>query len=83
MAANKRKLNTDKTELLVTGSQFRNPPHLGKAKVGSDSIVPSESARNIGVIFDRKMDYKEHITQQVNPTFHARFTEFMQLPKAS
>ena len=61
MAANKLKLNTDKTELLVIGSQYRSPPRLPEVRAGNDSIVPSQSARNIGVIFDSKMDYKSHV----------------------
>ena len=61
MVSNKLKLNTDKTELLVISSKFRLRPVLLGVIVGNDVVAPSESARNIGVIFDSNLDYKKHV----------------------
>ena len=71
MAANKLMLNTDKRELrLITGSQFRPQSRIFDVRVGNDLIPPSESARNIGVIFDSNMDYKRHINAICRSCFY-------------
>ena len=62
MAANKLMLNTDKMELLLSGSQFGSQPRISDVRVGNDLIPSSESARNIIVIFGSNMDYKRHIS---------------------
>jgi len=62
MTTNKLKLNTEKTELLLIGSQFRHKPTIPDIRnICDDLIQPSESAINIGAIFDRNMDYKKRI----------------------
>lgn len=70
MAANKLMLNTDKTELLLIGSQFGPKFRISDVNVGNNRIVPSESARNIGVIFDSNMDYKRHISAICKSCFY-------------
>ena len=70
MTANKLKLNTDKTELLILKSKFRPSPSLPFIKVGDDNIQPTESTRNIGVIFDSTMSMCAHINNVVKVAFY-------------
>ena len=61
MTANKLKLNTDETELLIFHSKFRLPPQLPSITVGTDLIKPTNKARNIGVVFDDTLTMSCHI----------------------
>ena len=62
MSLNKVKLNDEKTELLVIGSQ-----HLKASQIPSFTAVdgtimqPSQSASNIGVIFDNKLNLERQV----------------------
>ena len=52
MASNRLKLNNDKTELLVISSKYQlSRPPLDSISVGGYRISPSDSAKNIGVVF--------------------------------
>ena len=51
MLQNNLKLNQDKSELIVMHAKHRLKPSLESIQVGESTIVPSDSARNIGVIF--------------------------------
>ena len=54
MASNNLKHNNDKTELLVISSKYQlRKPSLDGISVGEYRISPSDSARNIGVVFDQ------------------------------
>ena len=61
MACNKLKLNRDKTELLVIGSKHRPCPSLGGILVGDCRVHPSDTARNIGVVFDQTLLLDKHV----------------------
>ncbi|XP_072050334.1 uncharacterized protein [Amphiura filiformis] len=57
------KLNNDKTEFFIAISPHnkqRMPPVT--LQVGSDTIHPSETVRNLGVIFDTHMTMTSHIS---------------------
>jgi len=54
MACNKLKLNHDKTEFLVIHAKHRPRPPLCDIKIADVRAVPTESARNIGVMFNDK-----------------------------
>ncbi len=69
MAINFLMLNDDKTVFLVIGSHFKDPPHLSNLTIGSTEITKSNSARNLGVIFDQGMAMEEHISYVVKTTF--------------
>jgi hypothetical protein len=62
MAKNFLKLNDDKTEFLVLGapSQLKkvNVPNL---QIGESEIEKTQSARNIGAIFDSSMTMEKHV----------------------
>lgn len=62
MACNFLKLNDEKTEFLLIGL----PKQLAKIQkptitIGNCTIVPVESARNIGCIFDCNMNLEKHV----------------------
>ena len=70
MTTNKLKLNTDKTELLILHSKFRLSPRLPSIKIGTDTIEPTNKARNIGVIFDNTVMMSFHINNIVKVAFY-------------
>ncbi len=62
MKENLLQLNLAKTDLLV----FPAPPalqHDFTIQLGSSTITPSSSVRNIGVIFDEQLTFKDHIAK--------------------
>ncbi|KAK6167714.1 hypothetical protein SNE40_021678 [Patella caerulea] len=62
MSNNFLKLNDDKTEYLIIGSNTNlNKLSDTPVQVGQNYITPSKSARNIGVIFDCQMSMESHI----------------------
>ena len=70
MSANKLKLNTGKTELLVLHSKFRQISLQPNITVKSDTIKSSEKARNIGVTFDRTLTMSPHINEVIEGAFY-------------
>ena len=63
MSLNKLKLNGDKTELLIIGSQFRRTLQFPLAVLDDGSLnPPSKYARNIGVAFDIVLNIERHTT---------------------
>ena len=67
MSQNHLKLNDDKTEFIIIGSNPQRAkvfvPHI---RVGDANIVPSTtstSVRNLGVIFDSSMSMDDHISK--------------------
>ena len=63
MVVNKLKLNNSKTEFFVAASvhNLRNLPNV-QLDVGGTLISPSETIRNLGVIFDSCMSMSYHIS---------------------
>ena len=61
MVINKLKLNQDKTEVVLISSRYRLKPPLDSLQIGNVTVVPSSSARNLGVIFDKCFNFEEHI----------------------
>ncbi len=55
-------LNLAKTELLVVSA---NPSfhHNFTFQLGSSTITPSKTARNLGVVIDDKLNFTDHITK--------------------
>jgi len=59
--------NDDKTVYMLIRSQFtRNVPEIPNIKIGECEIEPSETARNLGVIFDSLFNFKKQITSVVS-----------------
>jgi acyl-CoA thioesterase FadM len=63
MASNRLRLNPDKTEFIW----FASPHHLrsfqlgSSLSIGSTSIIPSSSVRDLGVYFDNVLNLNEHV----------------------
>ena len=70
MVVNKLKLNRDKTELLVLNAHHRPQPPLESVAVSNEVIIPSISARNIGVLFDSVMSMEQHVTAVAKSAFY-------------
>ncbi len=74
MSANYLKLNSDKTELLLIG----NPKRVAKVRdfelsIGDSIVRPSASARNLGVIFDDTLSFKQSCLKSASAAaFHIR-----------
>ena len=61
MAANKLKLNDEKTEFLVISKQKLNI-NMPDLHVGDATVVPTDSTRNLGSIWDSRMRMTDHVT---------------------
>ena len=72
MSINQLKLNTGKTELLAISSSRQPQPTFPALSFGSDIISPSDSVRNIGVIFDRTLSMPPHINVCKPSFYHLR-----------
>ena len=59
MTGSKLKLNADKPEFLIIDT-----PKL------SQHITPASSARNLGVTFDNKLNFRQHVSQTCRCCFH-------------
>ena len=74
MVVNKLKLNNSKTEFFVAASahNLRSLPNV-QLDVGGTLISPSETIRNLGVIFDSSMSMSYHISHICSTvTFYLR-----------
>ena len=65
------KINDSKTEFLVIGT----PQQLEKVQnlsvnVGTSSITPSKSVKNLGIVFDQSMTMEKHINLLSKRSFH-------------
>lgn len=70
MTTNKLKLNKDKTEFLLLFSKHNPNKCLPTLNFGNDQIKPSESARNIGVIFDSTLSMVPQINSVCKSAFY-------------
>ena len=59
MILNGLHLNEEKTELLLLSSCYQPSPSLEFAHVGGETIQPSCSVRNLGVICDPSADVED------------------------
>ena len=57
MSTNKLKLNPDKREFLLIGNEWKRSKYLSMCPIELLSVgtYPAKSARNLGVIFDKKL----------------------------
>ena len=70
MADNMLKLNEDKTEFLIINAHHQEALQVDTIQIGNITIKASESAKNIGMIFDSKMDFKTHTSSNIKHAFH-------------
>ena len=72
MESSKLKLNPDKTDLIIIGTeQQRNKVinHFPVKLLGSDTF-PSDTVRNLGVIFDSDFNFRQHSSQVCKSCFY-------------
>ena len=74
MTANKLKLNSDKTEVLIASSVNRfnsclNDSISFPADADGQNINPMETVKSLGVKFDRDLSFEDHITSIVQACY--------------
>jgi hypothetical protein len=63
MSSNFLKLNDDKTEFIIFGSNHhRKKINIQNLHIGNADIPVSDKVRNLGAIFDTEMTFKDHIS---------------------
>ena len=75
MAANKLKLNPDKTEFILIGSKYsRKQLHLlFPTDILGNKVAPASNVKNLRVVFDPNLTLTDHISQVIKSTrFHIR-----------
>jgi hypothetical protein len=74
MAGNHLKMNEEKTGFMILGSKHNLSKLTNiKLNIGGHSVYPSESARNIGVIFNSTMSMEHHVISVCkSANFHLR-----------
>ena len=75
MARRKLKLNDGKTEIIVIRGNLRNVPvaNFGVMNFGDTQLVPSESAKNLGVVLDSSLSFRPHVDSIIKTcNFHIR-----------
>ena len=78
MILNGLKLYEEKTELLLLSSRYRHSPSLEFVRVGGETIQPSSSVRNLGVILDPSFDMEDHI-KKIYKTCHSHLTNISKI----
>ena len=74
------KLNEEKTELLLLSSRYQPSPLLEFVCVEGETIHPSSSVRNLGVILDPSADMEDHI-KKICKTCHLHLTNISKIRK--
>ena len=67
--ANKLKLNSNKTEILVFSSSYCPRPALKKLVIASETVDCSTAAKNIEVIFNNSLSMLPHVTAVCKSSF--------------
>ena len=71
MLQHRLKINDGKTEVLFLGSKHQlNKVGLDTFTVGNTTVNVVDKVRNLGVIFDRELKMKEHISAVCSKGFH-------------
>ena len=65
MIASKLKLNSDKTEFILVGTKSQRDKFKKyfSTKLLEQDVTPTDSARNLGVEFDKDFNFKKHISK--------------------
>ena len=72
MTESRLKLNADKTEFLIIGTHRQRDKikTLFPIPLLNQHVMPAVSTRNLGVIFDDKLNFREHISQICRTCFY-------------
>ena len=74
MSQNFLKLNDDKTEILFFASRFKTHPPFCPVQIGQAIVLTSDSARDIGVILDSKVNNRPPKQLQMKSVFPIQST---------
>jgi len=71
MLKNRLKLNADKTEIILFGSQLRKTELLQflPTTILGSKVTPCETVRNLGVYFDSALTFGDHISKTSKSCF--------------
>ena len=72
------KLNEEKTELLLLILRYQPSPSSEFVRLGGETIQPSSSVRNLGVILDPSTDMEDHI-KKIRKTCHFHLTNISKI----
>ncbi len=71
MLLNRLLSNGPKTEFIIFGTvQQRAKLQNPSIDIGSDTVYPSNSARNLGVIFDQGLTFEKHVSALCRSAYH-------------
>ena len=72
MLSNKLKLNPGKTEFILIGHKQQREKYSSQFPVSLMGVdtKPSETARNLGVVFDQDFNFRKHINQVFGSCFY-------------
>ena len=75
MESSKLKLYPDKTDLIIinTKQQQNRVINLFPGKLLGSNTFPSDTVRNLGVIFDSDFNFRQHISQVCKSYFYDIF----------
>ena len=75
MIASKFKLNPDKTEFILIGTKARDKFKKNfPTKLLDQDATPTDSARNLGVEFDKDFNFKKHISKVCRSCYYHNYT---------
>ena len=78
MILNGLKLTEEKTELLLLILRYQPSPSSEFVRLGGETIQPSSSVRNLGVILDPSADMEDHI-KKICKTCHFHLTNISKI----
>ena len=72
MAANKLKLNPDKTEFILFGHKLQREKlaDIFPVDILGNQLTPTDSVRNLGIIFDSDFTFRKHVSSVVSSGFY-------------
>ena len=83
LESNGLKLNDSKTEFILFGSKHmlsKIKDHTCNIRIGNAMVEPTTTVRNLGVVFDRQLTFKNHISYIAQSVrFHLRNLSFIRI----
>ena len=70
MGLNELKLNHDRTDVMLIHSKYRPSPSFQSLCVGDDSVAACQSAKSLGLIFDKHMSFHAHVSSICRSSFY-------------
>ena len=70
MSSNCLKLNHDKSEFIIFSRKNDPSSQSWQIQCGDSSLIPRDSVRNLGVIFDSQLQMERHVNNLTKTCFH-------------